>query len=70
MNDLKERDTRSIIGPLPASQLDLEPSWEEIYVVSLTDRFVSLYDVDDLYECDILCIVENTLRRERGVLSS
>lgn len=50
------------------SKLDLEPTEDDICNAVYEDRFQYLRDSDDLYWRDIMCMVENQLRRERGLI--
>lgn len=50
------------------SKLDLEPTFEELECAVYADRFQYLRDSDDLDWRDIMCMVENQLRRERGLI--
>jgi len=52
------------------NQLDLEPTWEEIYEHAYTDRLICRLSDEhpDLSDCDLLCMIENHMRRERGLI--
>lgn len=50
------------------SKLDLEPTEEELCHAVYADRFQYLRDSDDLDWRDVMCLVENQLRRERGII--
>ena len=50
------------------SKLDLEPTEDDIFNAVYEDRFLYLLDSDDFDWRDIMCMVENQLRRERGLI--
>lgn len=50
------------------SKLDLEPNEDDLFNAVCEDRFQYLLDSDDFDWCDIMCIIENQLRRERGLI--
>lgn len=50
------------------SKLDLEPTEDDICEAVYEDRFQYLLDSDDFDWRDIMCMVENQLRRERGLI--
>ena len=49
-------------------KLDLEPTEDDICDAVYDDRFQYLLDSDELSWRDIMCLVENQLRRERGLI--
>jgi hypothetical protein len=49
-------------------KLDLEPTEDDICDAVYDDRFQYLRDSDELSWRDIMCLVENQLRRERGLI--
>jgi len=50
------------------SKLDLEPTEDDLYDAVFEARFQYLRDSDELAWCDVMCMVENQLRRERGLI--
>jgi hypothetical protein len=50
------------------SKLDLEPTFEELECAVYAPRFQHLLDDDDFDWRDFMCMVENQLRRERGLI--
>lgn len=51
------------------SQVDLEPTWEEIEIHAHDEAFWQSLDFDSHSDwVDFCCMIENNIRRERGLI--